>query len=129
MPNMDSLVGIGVIVNFLYSLWNTILVFQGQTHMVHHLYFESSAIIILFVKIGRYIDSRNKSKANGVTYEFLEELPETAKPFRKYKNKRFENLYYDFERDKIILFNDIKNFICQLCFFFFFIWCERSFDI
>ena len=63
MPNMDSLVGIGVIVNFLYSLWNTILVFQGQTHMVHHLYFESSAIIILFVKIGRYIDSRNKSKA------------------------------------------------------------------
>ena len=63
MPNMDSLVGIGVIVNFLYSLWNTILVFQGQAHMVHHLYFESSAIIILFVKIGRYIDSRNKNKA------------------------------------------------------------------
>lgn len=63
MPNMDSLVGIGVIVNFLYSIWNTILVFQGETHMVHHLYFESSAIIILFVKIGRYIDSRNKSKA------------------------------------------------------------------
>lgn len=63
MPNMDSLVGIGVIVNFLYSIWNTILVFQGETHMVHHLYFESSAIIILFVKIGRYIDNRNKSKA------------------------------------------------------------------
>ena len=63
MPNMDSLVGIGVIVNFLYSLWNTILVFQGQTQMVHHLYFESSAIIILFVKIGRYIDGKNKNKA------------------------------------------------------------------
>ena len=63
MPNMDSLVGIGVIVNFLYSIWNTILVFQGQTHMVHHLYFESSAIIILFVKIGRYIDGKNKNKA------------------------------------------------------------------
>ena len=63
MPNMDSLVGIGVIVNFLYSLWNTILVFQGQTQMVHNLYFESSAIIILFVKIGRYIDGKNKNKA------------------------------------------------------------------
>ncbi len=63
MPNMDSLVGIGVIVNFLYSLWNTILVFQGQTQLVHHLYFESSAIIILFVKIGRYIDGKNKNKA------------------------------------------------------------------
>ena len=63
MPNMDSLVGIGVLVNFLYSLWNIIFVFQGRTNMVHHLYFESSAIIILFVKIGRYIDNRNKSKA------------------------------------------------------------------
>lgn len=63
MPNMDSLVGIGVIVNFLYSLYNAILVFMGNTSMIHHLYFESSAIIILFVKLGRYIDKKNKVKA------------------------------------------------------------------
>ena len=63
MPNMDSLVGVGVIVNFVYSLWNTIQVFMGITSLVHHLYFESSAIIILFVKIGRYIDKKNKDKA------------------------------------------------------------------
>lgn len=63
MPNMDSLVGVGVIVNFVYSLWNTIQVFMGNVSLVHHLYFESSAIIILFVKIGRYIDKKNKDKA------------------------------------------------------------------
>lgn len=63
MPNMDSLVGIGVIVNFVYSLCNTVQVFMGNTNLVHHLYFESSAIIILFVKIGRYIDKKNKDKA------------------------------------------------------------------
>ena len=63
MPNMDSLVGVGVIVNFAYSLWNTVQVFMGNTELVHHLYFESSAIIILFVKIGRYIDKKNKDKA------------------------------------------------------------------
>lgn len=63
IPNMDSLVGIGVIVNFLYSLYNAILVFMGDTSMIHHLYFESSAIIILFVKLGRYIDKKNKVKA------------------------------------------------------------------
>lgn len=63
MPNMDSLVGVGVIVNFVYSLWNTIQVFMGNTSLVHHLYFESSAIIIFFVKIGRYIDKKNKDKA------------------------------------------------------------------
>ena len=63
MPNMDSLVGVGVIVNFVYSLWNTVQVFMGNISLVHHLYFESSAIIILFVKIGRYIDKKNKDKA------------------------------------------------------------------
>lgn len=63
MPNMDSLVGVGVVVNFVYSLWNTVQVFMGNTNLVHHLYFESSAIIILFVKVGRFIDKKNKDKA------------------------------------------------------------------
>ncbi len=63
MPNMDSLVGIGVVVNYLYSLVNSVLVLKGNTHAIHNLYFEASAMIILFVKLGRYIDKKNKNKA------------------------------------------------------------------
>lgn len=63
MPNMDSLVGIGVIVNFLYSLYNAISIYQGNILQIGNLYFESSSMIILFIKIGRYIDKKNKSKA------------------------------------------------------------------
>ena len=63
MPNMDSLVGIGVIVNFFYSVYNLILVMKGNTFRVNNLYFEASSMIILFVKIGRVIDKNNKSKA------------------------------------------------------------------
>lgn len=63
MPNMDSLVGIGVVVNYVYSLANSILVLGGDTHATHNLYFEASAMIILFVKLGRYIDKKNKNKA------------------------------------------------------------------
>ena len=63
MPNMDSLVGIGVIVNFFYSVYNLILVMKGNTFRVNNLYFEASSMIILFVKIGRAIDKNNKSKA------------------------------------------------------------------
>ena len=63
MPNMDSLVGIGVIVNFLYSIYNAILIYKGNTTLVSSLYFESSVMIILFIKIGRYIDKKNKAKA------------------------------------------------------------------
>ena len=62
MPNMDSLVGIGVVVNFLYSLYNAILIYQ-ENGSVTNLYFESSIMIILFVKIGRYIDKKNRAKA------------------------------------------------------------------
>ena len=63
MPNMDSLVGVGVIVNFVYSLYNSYFIYSGNVSLVHNLYFESSAMIILFIKIGRYIDKKNKAKA------------------------------------------------------------------
>ena len=41
-PNMDTLVGIGVITSFLYSLYNMYLVFKGNEHLVMNLYFESA---------------------------------------------------------------------------------------
>ena len=63
MPNMDSLVGVGFIVNFVYSLYNSYFIYSGNVSLVHNLYFESSAMIILFIKIGRYIDKKNKAKA------------------------------------------------------------------
>lgn len=63
MPNMDSLVGVGICVNFLYSIWNLIAILKGNHEKVHNLYFEASSMIILFVKIGRFIDKRNKLRA------------------------------------------------------------------
>ena len=69
-PNMDSLVTIGVISSFLYSLYNMFLILGGDHSLVHHLYFESSAIVIYFIKLGRYVDSVNKDK----TKEAIEKL-------------------------------------------------------
>ena len=63
MPNMDSLVGIGIIVNFLFSIWNVIQIFGGNLQAANNLYFEASCMIVLFVKIGRYIDKENKHRA------------------------------------------------------------------
>lgn len=63
MPNMDSLVGIGVCVNYLFSLSNAIQIFMGNMNGLHNLYFEASSMIILFVKIGRFIDKKNKARA------------------------------------------------------------------
>ena len=87
MPNMDSLVGVGVIVNYLYSLWNAIFIFQGQLNNLHHLYFESSAIIILFIKIGRYIDRKNKTKAVDTIKNLVTITPQSGTILKDGKEK------------------------------------------
>ena len=78
MPNMDSLIMIGVIVNYLYSLFNMILVFRGDMNGLHHLYFEASAMTILFVKIGRFIDKNNRIKATDAVKELVSVTPKNA---------------------------------------------------
>ena len=78
MPNMDSLVGVGVIINFLYSFYNAILIFNNNIEPIHNLYFESSAMIILFIKIGRYIDKKNKAKAVDTIKNLVTITPKNA---------------------------------------------------
>ena len=61
-PNMDTLVSIGVISSFLYSIYNMYMVILGNTSQAMNLYFESVAIVIYFVKLGRYIDGKIRLK-------------------------------------------------------------------
>ena len=77
-PNMDTLVGIGVITSFLYSLYNMYLVFKGHHDAVMNLYFESSAIVIYFIKLGRYIDNINKDKTKEALQKFVTITPSKA---------------------------------------------------
>ena len=71
-PNMDSLVSVGVIASIVYSLINLIL---GD---VHHLYFESAAMIIFFIKLGRYIDGKSKDKTKEALKELVTITPSSA---------------------------------------------------
>lgn len=77
-PNMDTLVGIGVVTSFLYSLYNMYLVFKGNTHLVMNLYFESSSIVIYFIKLGRYIDGLSKDKTKEAIQKLVKITPNTA---------------------------------------------------
>jgi Cu+-exporting ATPase len=77
-PNMDTLVGIGVVTSFLYSLYNMYLVFAGNHHQVMSLYFESAAIVIYFVKLGRYIDGISKDKTKEAIQKLVKITPNTA---------------------------------------------------
>ena len=77
-PNMDTLVGIGVITSFLYSLYSMHLVFSGNHHLVMNLYFESAAIVIYFVKLGRYIDGISKDKTREAIQKLVKITPNKA---------------------------------------------------
>lgn len=77
-PNMDTLVGIGVITSFLYSLYNMYLVFAGDHTKVMNLYFESASIVIYFIKLGRYIDGMSKDKTKEAIQKLVEITPQTA---------------------------------------------------
>ena len=77
-PNMDTLVGIGVISSLLYSIYNMYMVFQGNHHQVMNLYFESSAIVIYFIKLGRYIDGISKDKTKEAINKLVKITPNSA---------------------------------------------------
>lgn len=77
-PNMDTLVGIGVISSFLYSVYNMILLFNGNIHRVHNLYFEASAMVIYFVKLGRYLDGISKDKTKEAIQKLVKITPKKA---------------------------------------------------
>ncbi len=77
-PNMDTLVSIGVITSFLYSLYNVYLVYSGDHHQVMNLYFESATIVIYFIKLGRYIDGVSKDKTKETIQKLVEITPNKA---------------------------------------------------
>lgn len=78
IPNMDTLVSLGVISSFIYSFYGMYKVFNGNHHAVMNLYFESTAIIIYFVKLGRYIDRISKDKTKEAIQKLTEITPNQA---------------------------------------------------
>lgn len=76
-PNMDSLVAIGSGCSFLYSLYLTYLL-PYNAHNVHHLYYESAAVVITFIMVGKFLESRNKEKTKGAIKKLMELAPDTA---------------------------------------------------
>lgn len=77
-PNMDTLVSIGVISSFIYSLISTIMIIIGKEMYVHNLYFESAGVVVYFIKLGRYIDSKSKEKTKEAIKSLVQITPMKA---------------------------------------------------
>ena len=77
-PNMDTLVSIGVLSSFLYSLLGTIMILNSKVEYVERLYFESACIVIYFIKLGRFIDLQSKEKTKEAIKDLVQITPTKA---------------------------------------------------
>ncbi len=104
-PNMDTLVALGTGAAFLFSLWNTVMTLFpgaaspspehfvrpgegeglwaalfGSGHALHgpELYYESAAVVIALVSLGKYMEIRSRRRASEALKGLLDLTPETA---------------------------------------------------
>lgn len=78
MPNMDSLISVGVITAYVYSIYSLILTLFVNLMYIDKIYFESAVMVLLFTKIGRYIDSKNKIKTKEAITKLMTITPSRA---------------------------------------------------
>ena len=76
-PNMDSLVAIGTGSAFVYSLVMTIGIPSNPAN-AHNLYYESAAVVVTLVVLGKYMEGRSKNKTSEAIRKLMELAPDTA---------------------------------------------------
>lgn len=80
-PNMDSLVAIGTLAAFVYSLYTTFQMANANmvsSHEHHQLYYESAGIIIALILLGKYLESRSKGKTSEAIKKLMGLQPKVA---------------------------------------------------
>ncbi|NCD26342.1 MAG: heavy metal translocating P-type ATPase, partial [Deltaproteobacteria bacterium] len=79
-PNMDSLVAVGTGAALTYSLWNTVEIWLGlDAHArAMDLYYESAAVLIAMISLGKFFEARSVSKTTGAVRALMALAPDTA---------------------------------------------------
>lgn len=91
MPNMDSLVAMGSSASFLYGIFSIIMLFIGVfgknaetvSKYSHGLYFESAAMILTLVTVGKMLEERAKSKTGNAIAKLSRLAPERSVVLRE----------------------------------------------
>lgn len=84
-PNMDSLIAIGTSAAFLYGIFATLKIAKGAHEYAHDLYFESAAVIITLIMLGKYLESVSKGKTSEAIKKLMGLAPKTATIIRSEK--------------------------------------------
>ena len=85
-PNMDSLVAIGSLAALVYGIFAIYMMAygfgQGDMELVdayrHNLYFESSAMILTLITVGKYLEEKSKNKTRSSLAKLMDLAPKMA---------------------------------------------------
>ncbi len=89
-PNMDSLIALGSTAAIVYGIFAIYKIGYGlgiqDMHLVHEyqmdLYFESAAMILALITVGKYMESRAKGKTSDAIRKLIDLTPKTATVIR-----------------------------------------------
>ena len=89
-PNMDTLVALGSSAAFVYSAYRLFTMSEmmlagnasGALHVVHGLYFESAAMILTLITVGKMLEAHSKGKTTAALHSLMRLAPRTAKVIR-----------------------------------------------
>ncbi len=93
VANMDTLVALGSIASFLYGVFAVFMMAyyapRGNIEVLHQysheLYFESSAMILTLVTVGKFLETRAKGKTSDALGKLVKLAPKTANVIRNGK--------------------------------------------
>lgn len=78
VPNMDSLVSLGSGVSFLYSIYLAIKMSAHAGEHAGHLFFESAAMILTLVTLGKWLEAAATGKTGKEVEKLLRMMPDTV---------------------------------------------------
>lgn len=81
-PNMDMLVSLGSAASFIWSVYElfmmTVTEGQAQMELLHGLYFESAAMILVLITLGKILEAHSKGKTTDALRSLMDLSPKTA---------------------------------------------------
>ena len=79
-PNMDTLVAMGSGASFLWSVYVLFMMTKGDGHhLLHELYFESSAMILTLITVGKTLEAKSKGRTTDALKSLMKLKPKTAR--------------------------------------------------
>ena len=81
-PNMDSLVALGTGAAFVYSVIASVFIVSGNESYAQDLYYESAAVILTLITLGKYFEALSKGKTSEAIKKLMGLAPKTATVIR-----------------------------------------------